>query len=336
MFLDSKNITSPLTGGKVSLHWEWRDVAFRKECFRVLVPFYVCEDTKEQFTTTESDNIWFSQIRNQYCCKFGIPFTDEIIAVRNRYGISASKMSLIMGFGENQWRKYEQGEIPSLSNGKMIRSIMNPKVFMDLLESSKMMLSDSEYDRIAAKVKNVISASKDLYIERYETRRIFNCLRSEDNGFAQLSLARLKNIMIYVLQKCGDTYCTKMNKLLFYIDFLAYRERCMAITGLRYKAIDYGPVPEHWDRVYSQFDEIEQETQLKGDFEGNVLKTTESADMSLFSMEEIEVIDAVCSQFKSTSAREISTLSHKEKAWVDNQANHGYISFDNAFSLSGI
>jgi hypothetical protein len=39
-------------------------------------------------------------------------------------------------------------------------------------------------------------------------------------------------------------FCTKMNKLLFYIDFLSYRQRGIAITGLCFRAIDFGPVPD--------------------------------------------------------------------------------------------
>ena len=30
-------------------------------------------------------------------------------------------------------------------------------------------------------------------------------------------------------------------------------ERGMAMTGLSYRAIDFGPVPDRWDRVYSEF-----------------------------------------------------------------------------------
>ena len=35
-----------------------------------------------------------------FCEKYGVPYTDEIVAIRRRYGISAQKkMSLILGIG---------------------------------------------------------------------------------------------------------------------------------------------------------------------------------------------------------------------------------------------
>ena len=156
------------------------------------------DEHNEQFTTTESDTVCYEQVTNQYRAKYGIPYTDEIIAVRQRYGISAAKMSLILGIGINQYRLYEQGEVPSVSNGRMIRSIMNPRVMLEMVESSKNELSASEYDKITTKVKAAISESDAYKLEQYETWRIFNEPRGVANGYAQTSLGRLKNIMLYI------------------------------------------------------------------------------------------------------------------------------------------
>lgn len=283
-------MVSPLTGGTVTLNWEWREIEFRKEKFIVMTPYYVCDDTKEQFTTTESDTVWMNQLHNQYCAKHGIPYTDEIIEIRKRYDLSAAKMSLILGFGENQWRRYEQGEIPSVSNGKLIRSIMRADLFLDLVDSSKESLTESEFSRIRSRVNAVVSGSANDPIEEYEIRRVYSCARSQENGFAQLSLTRLKNIMIYLIQNCGDIFCTKMNKLLFYTDFLSYRERGIAMT----------------------------------------------VDKSFFTQEELDILDSVCSRFHDMSSRDISEISHKEKAWIDCHDKHSRIPFSDAFALKAI
>ena len=67
---------------------------------------------------------------------------------------------------------------------------------------------------------------------------------------------KLKNVILYLLDKCGNTFNTKMNKLLFYTDFLSYKQYGKGITGLTYNAIQYGPVPLRWDRVYSLIDDV--------------------------------------------------------------------------------
>ena len=329
-------VNSPYSGKPMRVVYENDTWAFRGEKFPYVHIAFRDDERGEQFTTTESDTVCYVQVTNQYRAKYGIPYTDEIIAVRQRYGISAAKMSLILGIGVNQYRLYEQGEVPSVSNGRMIRSIMNPKVMLEMVESSKNELSHSEYEKLIARVKTIIDDSESYKLQQYETKRIYSTLRGADNGYAQLSLTRLKNIMLYILNRCDDVWCTKMNKLLFYVDFLSYRERGIAMTGLSYRAIDFGPVPDRWDRVYSEFTEVKQELRQVGDFVGNILNTTTNAETSIFLDDEIKVLDAVCSHFSTKTAREISHISHNELAWINHHEKHEHIPFDDAFSMKAI
>jgi uncharacterized phage-associated protein/DNA-binding transcriptional regulator YiaG len=327
---------SPFTGKEMKRVYEKRTWNFRGEQYEYEHIAWLCEDSGEQFTDDESDMAGFVQVTNQYRAKYGIPYTDEIIAVRQRYGISAAKMSLILGIGVNQYRLYEQGEVPSVSNGRMIRSIMNPKVMLEMVESSKNELSVSEYEKIISKVQTIIASSEVYKREQYETKRIFNTSRGADNGYAQLSLNRLKNIMLYILNRCDEVWCTKMNKLLFYTDFMSYRERGMAMTGLSYRAIDFGPVPERWDRVYSEFPEVRQELRQVGDFVGSVLIASAEADNTMFTDAELKVLDAICTHFGKMTSREISRISHDEEAWLNHHNKHDHIPFDDAYMIKAI
>ena len=327
---------SPYTGKEMKLVYEPRTWSFRGEEYEYIHTAYKCEDTGELFTTCESDDAGFMQVANQYRVKFGIPFADEIVAVRSRYGVSAAKMSAILGIGTNQWRLYESGEVPSVSNGRMIRSIMNPKVFLDLVESIRQQLTDKEYANIKEKVQNVIAQSKDYHLNAYECRRVFSSTRGADNGYSATSLTKLKAIMLMILHECGEVFCTKMNKLLFYIDFLSYRQRGYSMSGLCYRAIDFGPVPDRWDRVYSEFDEIHQEPRPIGEYEGNVLVANTDIDDSVLSSEDKSIIHNVCKRFKNCSSREISAISHEEPSWQKYHKLHSRIPFAEAFTLKAI
>lgn len=327
---------SPYTGKEMKLVYEPRTWNFRGEEYEYIHTAYKCEDTGELFTTCESDDAGYIQVTNQYRTKYGIPFTDEIIAVRSRYGVSASKMSAILGIGTNQWRLYESGEVPSVSNGRMIRSTMNPKVFLDLVESTRQQLTEKEYASVSEKVQKVIAQSDRYHLEAYECRRVFGTARGAENGYSATSLPKLKAIMLMVLHECGEVFCTKMNKLLFYIDFLSYRQRGYAMSGLSYRAIDFGPVPDRWDKVYSEFDEIRQEPRPLGEYEGNVLVADAAADESLLSDGEKAIIHDVCKRFKSCSSREISAISHEEPAWQKYHEMHSRIPYTEAFSLKAI
>lgn len=319
---------SPFTGKEMKPRYEKRSWKFRGDEYEYIHTSWICEDSGESFTTDESDMVSFLQVTNQYRDRYGIPYQDEIVAIREYYNVSASKMSLILGFGANQWRYYEDGEVPSVSNGRMIRSIMTPSVFLEMLNSSKHLLTAKEYEKIS---KNIVGKSRvDV------GSRLYMCERSKENGFGQMDLNRLKNTLLYFIERIDKVFCTKMNKLLFYSDFLSYRLNGMSITGLTYKAIDYGPVPERWDRVYSYFDEIIQEPIVIGEKEGTILTSSEKADMSLFTDKEIYVLDTICSQFANCSSTELSRISHNEPAWLDCHESHARISYDYAFKLRGV
>lgn len=327
---------SPFTGKEMKIVYDTREWNFRGEVYQYTHAAWHCEDTGEEFSTDDMDDAGFLQVTNQYRRKYGIPHTDEIVAIRERYGISAAKMSSILGFGTNQWRLYETGEVPSVSNGRMIQSIKDPEVFLGYVRSSRLLLDEKEYNKISARIA-AIGERDEKYIERdYALSRVFQCERGEDNGFAPQSLERLKNVLLYMISRCDEVFCTKMNKLLFYLDFLAYRRNGMAITGLSYKALEFGPVPERWDRVYSQFDEMTQEPRSYNEKEGIVLVSDAVADTSFFSETELEIMDEVCAKFAKYSSSEISAISHGEKAWLECNEGHKRIPFRYAFDLKAI
>ena len=328
---------SPFTGKEMKLVYEKRTSNFRGEEYEFEHTAWLCEDTGEQFTTDESDTASFLQVTNQYRAKYGIPYTDEIISVRKRYGISAAKMSLILGIGVNQYRLYEQGEVPSVSNGRMIRSVMNPKVMLEMVESSRNEMSLTDYEKIVNKVKSVIADSEAYKLGQYESKWLFAVPRGAGNGYAQQSIDKLKNILLYFIEKSGGVFFTKMNKLLFYADFVAYRQTGKGITGLAYKAIQHGPVPVRWDRIYSFYDEINQEiVQFSDGWAGTKLVSKLSPDMTEFDEDELKVLEFVCERFKSETPTQISETSHQEEVWKRNIDSDQLINYEMAFTLKAI
>jgi hypothetical protein len=63
---------SPITGKEMQLKFESRKLTFRKEEFTIKYHYYLCEDTKEQFTTTEIDELNITQLYNQYRKKYNL------------------------------------------------------------------------------------------------------------------------------------------------------------------------------------------------------------------------------------------------------------------------
>lgn len=326
---------SPFTGGQTVLITETRKAVFRKEEYEYTHLSYQCVDTKETFTTTQVDTFNISQIYNSYRTAHGIPYPDEIKAIRSRYMISALKMSRILGLGDNQFRLYENGEMPSVGNGRVLKAIQSPTTFEVFVDAAKNVLSDEEYMKIKTRLKECACQSP---MEELKHKLIFgDNIRDKYNGYAMRSLSKLKNVLLYFIKKFNGIFVTKMNKILFYTDFLSYREIGQGITGLSFKAIQYGPVPNNWDRIYSLLDEIEQiEVEGKNGIVGNKLVTEMPCDITCFSQEQLSILEKVYETFRNDTSVSISNKSHQEAAWIDNQVNHSFIDFNYAFSLKAI
>lgn len=125
-----------MTGKEMTYCQETRTANYRGETFTYTAHYYLCEETGERFTTTASDTEDIEQVYRQYRLRHGIPSPDEIKAIRMKYRVSAARMSRILGLGANQYRLYEAGEMPSLSNARLILLVADENNFKVLRSMS--------------------------------------------------------------------------------------------------------------------------------------------------------------------------------------------------------
>ena len=143
---------SPFADCEATLMEETRELKFRGETYSYLHHFYRCDKTGIDFTTTELDDESIGQVYSQYRIKYNIPFPEELTATRKKYGLSSSKMSEILGLGINQYRLYEDGEMPSLAIGKVLKSIEDPYVFKKFLDNSVNQFSKKDFEKLSSKI----------------------------------------------------------------------------------------------------------------------------------------------------------------------------------------
>lgn len=332
---------SPVTGKEMTLTKERRSIGFRKESFEVVFHYYKCEDSGEQFTTTALDEVNMNQLYNQYRDKFKIPFPEEISRIREKYGLSATKMSAILGFGANSYRQYEAGEMPSISNARLIQMIDDPGKLIEMVN-----LCDGLDDKSKAKY---IQKANLLKEERKKNSFNFNLknyllgnhLANIYSGYRTPSLEKFTEMVVYFSEQM-QPFKTKMNKLLFYADFLMFKQSCFSISGVRYNAIDMGPVPNNFQSIFEYLannDEIDVfYTQFDQGYTGErfVPRKDRPFNSGWFSESELQVLSKVTAAFKTTSTTEMIELSHLEEAWKKNEKNKQTISYEYAFELTQI
>lgn len=301
---------------------EKRTATFRKEKFTYIHTGIIDADG-ETWTTTELDEANISQVYNQYRAKHGIPFPDEIIGLRKHYGLSAAKMAQILGFGINQYRVYEDGEVPSLSNARTIIAAREKAVFKTFVEATKADMSEAEYLRI----KKKIELADGDYVPT-NTPTVFT-------GYRSLSIDKIASVVKTLIDDIGPIFVTKMNKLLFYTDFLHYKKWGHGITGISYRAMQFGPVPEAWGRIYESLPGIVMEEFVYPSGQSGIrLETIEQTGENTLSDIENATVERVGEIFHAMTAGDISNTSHKEQAWIENSAVRSAISYQYAFALN--
>lgn len=322
----------------MAIHIKVQTLNFRKEEFAVKQRFYLCDDSGERFTSTHLDELNISLVHNAFRAKHHILSPEEIKETREKYGLSALKMGEILGFGPNSYGLYERGEIPNLSNSKLLKLASDPDSFFQLVndwEIDNAKTKTKLLDKVKAKIGE---ESETDFLEFY---LIGNATLSDLTGYRKPNLERLKEMVVFFAHKV-PSYKTKMNKLLFYADFLCFREFGVGISGARYKAIPYGPVPDKFQTLFENLAETDVidifYTPLDngGRKEKLIGRDDRPFDSSLFTAQEIDSLEKVVGRFIDISPSDLVEISHQEIGWLENESGKQFISYEYALDLKAI
>ncbi len=135
---------------------------------------------------------------------------------------------------------------------------------------------------------------------------------------------KFKELIVYVAERCADDPsfgAVKLNKILYYADFDAYRLLGEPITGARYLKYGAGPGPCRLVDVRDELVEggrlrIEKRNYFNRQQKRLVPVEGMRANREVFSPEEREIVDSVIDFFWSMSERAASDYSHREPGWL--------------------
>jgi hypothetical protein len=148
-------------------------------------------------------------------------------------------------------------------------------------------------------------------------------MKVKKNEFREIQFnePKFKELILYVADKCEDdpNYgAIKLNKIMFYSDFLAYLQFNKPITGAEYIALEHGPAPKMLAPIREQMqadNEIAiRERERFGKTQVRVVPLREP-DLSQFEAREVALVDEVISVFCGANASLLSEYSHLERGW---------------------
>ena len=133
-------------------------------------------------------------------------------------------------------------------------------------------------------------------------------------GGASFSFEKLAAMTSYIAANGNDVSKTKLNKLLFYCDFVNYFLHGRSISGSRYLHGQFGPVAEYYrETLETLVDENKLHTTRTLGHDELLADGGEALDvLTIF---EVATVDWVLNSLGSMTAHEISEFSHEEKAF---------------------
>ncbi len=131
---------------------------------------------------------------------------------------------------------------------------------------------------------------------------------------------KFRELVLYIAAKSADDPrfgAVKLNKILYYADFIAYRRLRRPITDAEYQNLREGPAPRH---MLVALDELtahgDMELEIRDYFNNKQKRVKPRRDpKDVFSKDELQIVDEVIEELRPLNAQEVTDRSHREFGW---------------------
>lgn len=309
-----------------------REITIRNRTIKVIEEVRKCSKCGEEFLIPAIDKDPLASAYRIYRSTQGLLQPEEIRDFRKKYHITQGELAKLLGLGGATISRYENGKLQDETHDTLLKLSMHCENLRKLVLNSKDVFSDS-------KMALVLQAIDDNTGQMADCLREFITVNLEDNkpdeyrGFKKFDIVRFTNAILYFCKE--GVVKTKLNKLMFYSDFLHFKDTTISITGTQYARIPFGPAPNNYDLYYPTLVRqglIEIEEIEFPEYSGDKYISKEDPNLGVFLEGELRVLATIKERFKDATATEISALSHEEEGYKHTETGK-IISYQYAKSL---
>ena len=297
--------------------------------------YLFCANSGEYICTEDMLDANDIAMKDAYRKSENLLTSDEIVAIRRKYGISQSDLCTVLGWGAKTITRYESHQVQDIAHDSILKRLdTDPEWFLEFLKTSQNKLDPSVYKRYYDTASLLFRKTKDLYLRKTIQAQYAGFNASEEKcGGAALNLDKISDAIRYFANAVGMQflYKVKLMKLLWYADNLSFKRYNHSMTGLAYASFPMGALP-----IGSEFI-----VELKGinyeveshKYQAIHFLPTENKDYNYLSPEDIEVLDKVIAEFSGYTATKIVDRMHAERAYTETP-EHDIIPYQYAKYLS--
>lgn len=240
-----------------------------------------CDKCYNEIYVSEVNDYNLIQLYNEFRKQNNIISLEKIIEIPQKYNIGKRPLSLLMGWGEQTFTRYYDGDMPTKQYSAILQKIYeDPNYYLTILELNKEKLkSKSAYEKSKIATQTIL-------------------------GIGQIpETARIDVTINYLLFKCEDITPLALQKLLYYVQGFYYAFMGRFIFEENCEAWVHGPVYKNVYIKYKKycFDPIEC-NDLTNDI--------------ILSGSEKTIIDSVIKNLSGYSGKTLEAFTHLETPWL--------------------
>jgi len=306
-----------------------RQITFKGEKVNYDSVQYYCDNAEEYFEDEEQLQLNDVAMKDAYRQQVGLLTSSEIQKIRAEYDISQNDLCAILGWGGKTITRYEGHQVQDVAHDSVLKKLSSdPAWFVELLNKSRKSLSSDNYERYLKNATALYERTEDCYFKNM-INFLYARFGSDNNlhGNAALALNKFVEIVRYFASsgKVKSLYKVKLMKMLWYSDFISFKELKHSITGLVYQSLPMGAVPVCHDLLIKLNGIPCVEEDMGYGIAYHFVLNEKYIPASL-TTEEICILDRIIDKFARSSKEEIVTYMHNEKAYKETML-YGYIDY---------
>ena len=147
-----------------------------------------------------------------------------------------------------------------------------------------------------------------------------NAIVPQYEKYKEMILAFLKSFKLFLPNRDGKIPKTKLAKLLYLADFAWFYDHTESMSGMQYRKIDYGPVPDTFFRALDELEEagkinIERKHDETKDRDIILISESESnhnEKITTLNSEELKLMKKIGTKWKNKKTQEIVNFTHNQ------------------------
>jgi putative zinc finger/helix-turn-helix YgiT family protein len=240
-----------------------------------------CEKCGGEIYVAELDDANLKALYDAYRQRHDIISLEDIRAIPEKYNIGKRPLSLLLGWGEQTFSRYYDGDMPTKQYSEILKQICaDPAYYLSLLERSKDNLkSDKAYEKSKTATETLLNIP------------------------VALQRSKIDVAVDYLLSQCQDITNMALQKALYYVQGFSYAFHRTFLFTEDCEAWVHGPVYRDIYRRYSNycFDPID---------------SIDEFDVSSLSVEEKLLLDSIVRHVCCYSGKTLESFTHTETPWV--------------------